>query len=144
MDTDMEIRALSWKQPYASLMLHGKVETRSWNTKYRGLVLICSSKRDYKLDEVLRISGKKQLGRILNVFELHGYEQPSGMAIAIGELVNVKEMTPWDEDDCYVDWQPNLWCHVYSNVQAIEPFPWKGSQGWRILDEETKRKIKIL
>lgn len=42
-----DIRALSTKQPYASLMLHGKVETRTWDSKYLGWVLICASKQAY-------------------------------------------------------------------------------------------------
>lgn len=41
------LRALSWKEPYATLMLHGKVETRTWPTDYRGLVLNCVALKDY-------------------------------------------------------------------------------------------------
>jgi hypothetical protein len=44
---NQEIRALTWKEPYASLMLHGKIETRTWYTKYRGLVLICAGLKHY-------------------------------------------------------------------------------------------------
>ena len=29
------IRSLVWKEPFASLMLQGKIETRTWSTKYR-------------------------------------------------------------------------------------------------------------
>lgn len=49
------IRALWWREPYASLMLQGKVETRTWNTNYRGLVLICASIKPYDDADILRI-----------------------------------------------------------------------------------------
>ena len=52
MDEIEPIKALSWKQPYASLMLKGKIETRSWPTNYRGLVLICASKAPYSIKEI--------------------------------------------------------------------------------------------
>lgn len=58
---DVELRALSWKEPFASLMLLGKIETRVWDTKYRGLVLICASKQIYTADEIRHISGDEQL-----------------------------------------------------------------------------------
>lgn len=43
----MEYRAISLHQPWASLVALGikKYETRSWETKYRGKLLICSAKR---------------------------------------------------------------------------------------------------
>jgi hypothetical protein len=45
---DQKLMALSWKQPYAELMLHGKIETRTWQTKYRGWVMVCASKQPYE------------------------------------------------------------------------------------------------
>ncbi|MGD9275555.1 MAG: ASCH domain-containing protein [Candidatus Pacearchaeota archaeon] len=40
------MKALSLKQPFAELILHGKkkIELRNWNTKFRGEFLIHASK----------------------------------------------------------------------------------------------------
>lgn len=42
----MYFKGLSFKQPYANLILSGKkiLETRSWKTEYRGSIVICVSK----------------------------------------------------------------------------------------------------
>lgn len=162
---DQKLLALSWKQPYAELMLHGKIETRTWNTNYRGWVLICASKKGYDPFEVWEISGEKQAIRITNVIgrnadhHLNGYK--SGIAFAIGYLVQCYIMRPDDQDSCYVKyWLPKkvtkvrkdltiktvtkrLYCHVYDYVQAIEPFPWKGSIGWKEVTPEIKNQIKF-
>lgn len=136
-----EIRALSWKEPFGSLMLLGKIETRVWPTKYRGKVLICCSKKEYNLDVVRQICGQKQYTRILHT-KIDYYS--IGNAIAIGDLVDCRRMKPDDEDKCFVQYHPDLWCHIYENVKKIQPFPWKGSQGWRTLSPEIKSKIIIL
>lgn len=150
-----KILALSWKQPFGTAMLYGKIETRVWNTNYRGLVLICTSKAAYSQHSVIGISGNRQFIRMCEAMirdtktlDLNGY------AIAIGRLVDCRPMTKEDEDKCFVAYrepwvdgnekQRQLYCHVYEDVKAIEPFPWKGSQGWTELDEETKSKIKFI
>lgn len=139
-----EIRALSWKQPFASLMLHGKIETRTWSAKYCGLVLICASKVPYNESQVMAISGEVQTQRSFVTLLNAGHKEELGKAIAIGNLVDCRLMYLNDEEKCFVKYNPNLWCHIYENVRPIEPFEWKGSQGWRKLDEETINKIKTI
>ena len=41
------MKALSVKEPWASLIRSGKktIETRTWNTNYRGKLLICTSQK---------------------------------------------------------------------------------------------------
>ncbi len=139
-----EIRALSCKQPFTSLMLHGKVETRTWDTKYRGLVLICASKVKYPYNTLIRISGT-QIWRILTKLKLVVYDELSafelGHAIAIGRLTDSRKMIHDDEEKCFVKYNPELFCHIYQDVTPIIPFEWKGSQGWRTLDKEAKAKV---
>lgn len=43
-----EIRALWWKEPFGTLMTYGKVETRVWDTKYRGWVLLPRLQEDLR------------------------------------------------------------------------------------------------
>lgn len=148
---DTELRALSWKQPFGTLMLHGKIETRTWDTKYRGWVLICLSKIAYDDEAFENIAGHDQFVRIVN--SLNGeYDYPKtelhtgGQAIAIGRLVDSRPMKGVDEDLCFVKYRPpwahvskktgrkawkRLWCHIYEDVQPINPVNWIGSQGWR-------------
>lgn len=138
-----KLMALSWKQPYANLMLQGKIETRTWNTNVRGWVLICASKTMYKFDIVKQISGPYQLERIKKSGAYGGLGE-FGMAIAIGKLVDSRPMQKDDEDKCFVEYHPDLFCHVYENVQAIKPFPWKGSQGWKEVPLLLKSKIQFI
>lgn len=130
------MKALFWKQPYANLMLHGKIETRTWNTNYRGLVLICASKIPYTTSIVNIISD-------MNIYEMLKNEKIElGSAIAVGNLVDCRLMKPEDEKQCFVKYSPNLYCHVYEDVKAIEPFKLKGQVGWMNIDDEILNKIK--
>lgn len=157
-----EIRALSWKQPFASLMLHDKIETRKWATKYRGLVLICVSQKEYTENELKALSGIKQLDRIMNILSPFQIVQTCGKAIAIGRLVDCRPMTINDEDKAFIKFRPawkeckknkdgstryvvkRLYCHVYQDIQPIKPFDFKGAQGWRKLNKNIIDKIEII
>lgn len=137
------IKALSWRQPFANLMLQGKIETRTWSTKIRGQVLICSSLKPYSADEVVNISGDKQYSRICEEVGLITASD-CGVAIAVGELIDCRPMRPEDENRTFVEYKSGLFCHIYANVRPIKPFPWKGCQGWKTLDEDTKKLIQYL
>lgn len=143
--TENDILALSWKQPFASLMLHGKIETRTWSTKYRGYVLICASKKSYTVNEIFNICGGVQYYRIINTLGTDRFDNTNnGYAIAIGKLTDCRPMEKEDEDKCFVIHNPNLWCHIYEDVKPIQPFPFKGHQGWTKLDKETFDKIHYI
>lgn len=139
-----KLLALSWKQPYAGLMLCGKIETRTWNTNYRGWVLICASQQGYKWPQVQNISGRAQAARISTQILCSGNIFHPGKAIAIGRLIDCRPMRKEDEDKCFVQFFSDLFCHVYEDVQAIEPFRWKGKQGWSEVPLEVKSKIVLL
>ena len=126
-----EIKALSWKEPFASLMLSGKVETRVWNTRYRGKVLICASKVPYSTQQLEAISGAEQIKRIQRTLGKNWASQVTGRAIALADLIEVRRMMPQDEDRCFVKYHRKLFCHVYENVQPIQPILWRGKQGWQ-------------
>lgn len=138
-----EVRALNWKQPYLHLMQNGidKVETRTWKTDFRGLVLMCASQSPYQYNIVRSISGQRQTGRIMQLLPAEG--TPRGQALFIGELIDCVPMHPKDENACFVAFNPDLWCHVYGDVFPIDPFPWKGRQKWKVLDDSIKSMIKI-
>lgn len=156
-----EMKALSWKEPFATLMLHGKIETRTWPTDYRGLVLICASKAKYtvsKLEEIVDNS-PLLLYSICKVLSENHYDS-CGNAIAVGNLVDCRTMQPEDESACFVKYKEpwteekklkdgrikvvhkRLWCHVYENVRDIEPIPFIGQLGWKNLESEFINSIK--
>lgn len=151
-----DIRALSWRQPYADMMLQGKIETRLWPTAYRGLVLICASKNQYSDDDIDRITGDGALFKIVRFSKRteRRCQLLNGVAIAIGRLVDCRPMEPEDELMTLVQYEKpwvetlcrgkhkqyklverKIYCHIYENVIPIEPFPWKGTQGWKKLND---------
>src|ERR1035437_5544826 len=140
---NQEIKALSWKEPFATMMLYGKIETRTWHTNYRGLVLICASKVAYSLNAELNICGGEQHRRLLDVLCEHhlNLTDTYGMAIGIGYLFCCRPMAEFDEDKTFVQYNPDLFCHIYRDVKAIKPFAWKGKMGWKTLTEEQKALI---
>lgn len=136
-----KVLALSWKEPYGSLMLHGKIETRTWKTNYRGLVLICCSKVAYAEHQLMNISGIAGAQRILNLLNERGITEQPGKAIAVSRLIDCRPMKFDDEGKTFVKFYSDLYCHVYEDVTPIQPFPWKGKQGWSTVSEEDKKKI---
>lgn len=140
------MRALSWKDPFGTLMLYGKIETRTWNTHYRGLVLICVAKQSYTHQQIINISGPTQPLRMWDYYgQMKGEAaRHPGHAIAVGRLVDSRPMRLCDEDKCFVQHRSELWCHVYEEVRRIEPIAWRGKQGWANVSTEVRNQIKFI
>ena len=79
------------------------IETRTWRTRHRGPLLIVSA--------------------------LKPQTAPAGMALAIADLVDCRQMTIDDEEAarCQLYTRAQAW--VLENIRAIEPFPIKGQRG---------------
>jgi len=138
------MKALSWKEPFATLMLHGKIETRTWNTNYRGLVLICASQKAYTEMDLFGISGVVLTQKILVTLNSKGQKENPSYAIAVGRLIHCRKMKPEDEHKTFVQYRPELHCHFYEDVKPIVPIPWKGAQGWRNVPQDFINKIQYL
>ncbi|MBU1173674.1 MAG: ASCH domain-containing protein [Proteobacteria bacterium] len=97
------MKALSVKQPWANLIATGRktIETRTWSTKYRGDILIVSSK-------VPRID-------------------PYGCAVAVATLVDCRPMTADDAAAACCDVYPNAVAWVLEDVYQVKPVPVKGA-----------------
>lgn len=138
-------QALTWKEPFATLMLCNKIETRSWNTTYRGKVLICMGLSEYSQAELLMMCGPSIAETIVPL--VNQYPQRDllrGHAFAIADLVNTRPMKKEDEGRCFVRYDFRLICHEYANVQRIMPFPFKGMQSWTPLTKEALLKVEII
>ena len=145
---DVEVRALSIKQPYASLILPPtcKIETRSWSTPYRGWVLICAGQSIVVPWMQVQISGEHQARRISEMIAIDkdSLHKDAGRAIGIGQLVDCRLMTKEDEDACFCQFKPGYWCHIFRDVMPISPFNYKGQLGYTEISEYDKRKIHVI
>ena len=97
--------ALSVKQPWANLIAARlkTVETRTWETRYRGELLIVSSARP-------------------PIF-------PSGCAVALATLADCRPMQVQDQGPAYCPPYPGAWAWVLQNVRPVRPVPLRGHLG---------------
>ena len=107
------MKALSIRQPWASLVAAGlkTVECRTWKTKYRGPLLICSSKGDFEIND--------------------GMIAPGGMALGVVELVDIAPMVEADLEAAYLptEWHEDAlkgFAWHMKKLYEIKPFPIKG------------------
>jgi hypothetical protein len=99
-------RAISLKQPWANLVASGKksIETRKWDTRYRGDIVICSSQKPAT--------------------------PPFGCALAIAELYDTRPMLKKDEPNACCKRYPKAHSWLLRNIRKIEPpIPVKGKLG---------------
>lgn len=96
------MKALSIKEPWASLILGGKktIETRSWKTDFRGWLLLCCSKRP--------------TSRI------------SGCAFATATLLDCRPMIKENEGKAMCKLYPDAYSWILSDIEPIIPFKVKG------------------
>lgn len=138
------MKVLSLLQPWASLVVlgHKKIETRSWNTKYRGELLIHASMGKVKLDNEKGISESMWL----ELCKIDGFVQkykelPYGAIIG---KVNLDDVVPseWfftpdkpkesgyeidNQEFAFGDYSPNRFGWLLSNPEAFSvPVPAKG------------------
>lgn len=105
------MKALSLYAPYAALVADGakKIEWRSWETSYRGQLLICSGAKKTKASENFL---------------------PFGYALC---TVEIADCVPFSEKhlfDAYMSEMPEKsgFAWVLKNKKIIRPFPVKGKQ----------------
>ncbi|MEK7526069.1 MAG: ASCH domain-containing protein [Patescibacteria group bacterium] len=97
-------KAISLKQPYANLICSGQksIETRKWQTKYRGDLVICSSQNP-KIE-------------------------PFGKALCIVEVYDIAPMQIKDEQKACIKIYPKAHSWFLRNLRVIKhPIPVKGS-----------------
>lgn len=99
------VKALSVKQPWANMIASGRktIETRRWSTKYRGPLLIISSRQP----------------RI----------EPYGCAVAVARLKECRPMTRTDERDACCPVYSDAVAWVLEDVRPVAPMPARGSLG---------------
>lgn len=128
------MKALSLTQPWASLVAIGAkhVETRSWQTPFRGPLAIHAAKvfppyaRDFA-EEILPY-------RSLFVHGLRARDLPLGAIVATCRLVGcVRTELMWDiseQEREFGDYSPGRWAWVLEDIVRLpEPIPARGALG---------------
>lgn len=128
------MKAITIKQPWVDLILReGKdIENRTWYTKYRGPILIHSSKKGFRMsnpNSVLTLDQYNSVRDIPNLICNPGAEGSiCGMATIVDCIKDSKSV--WAESGCY-HW-------VLENpVELMTPVYWKGGLSlWNVDERE--------
>ena len=108
------MKALSVKQPWAGYIASGMkpIETRSWQTNYRGYLLICSS-----------LKPDKKVG-------LHRYYKPicfpKGQTICIVKVVDCVPMVGKHEEAAMCEVYYPAWAWMLEDIQKVRQIPMTG------------------
>ena len=114
------MKALSIRQPWATFIANGEktIECRSWQTPYRGEILVCASGRKMVCDDGL-------------VF-------PAGVALCVIELIGIHRMKKSDlAAACMQDFQPE------ELVDVMKGFAWEIRLKYPIIPFPVKGKLHI-
>ena len=116
------MKALSVKQPWASLIAVGAktIECRSWPTKYRGELLIRSSKGNDYVEYT-------NIGAELSA--------PGGMALAVVNLVNCRPMKNSDLEAAHI---PEEWAD-----DVLKGYAWELELQYEVIPVPIKGKLSI-
>lgn len=106
------MKAISLRQPWANMIARGQktIETRKWSTRYRGPLLIVSSKEPAI--------------------------EPVGMAVALVRLVDIRRMVKTDETAACCPLYPGAFAWIIEDIKRVKPFPVKGHLGIYEVDAE--------
>jgi hypothetical protein len=129
------IKALSLLQPWASLVVMGakRIETRSWKTAYRGILMIHASKGRSGAGIVQMPMFEKYIpdfndlpfGAIIGEVNLTAVVRIEELSLS-SELVNKLSM----EERAFGDYGAGRFAWLFEDAQAYEhPIPAKGSLG---------------
>ena len=148
------IRTLGLWQPFASLMLHGKVETRKVRKGKKppfpnGKYLLYSTLKATPEATLHEWCSPEQLDNIKGLLRFEDTRDLCGFALLVAELRGVTKMSKHDEAVAFIQYKEHpehdVWMLVFEDIQRIEPFAWKfGGQGVGFVPDSERGKIIIL
>ncbi len=126
-------RALSLAQPWASLVARDakRVETRSWRTRYRGLIAIHASRR-------FRAADRARCSFEPFASSLGGADLPLGAIVAVARIVDVlpvEQLVVLDERErAFGNYATGRYGWLLADVVPLPvPIPCRGALGlWRL------------
>ena len=142
------MNAISLWEPWASLVRTGAKtwETRSWETKYRGPLLICAAKKPLNLERSRLLCsemfqrGLSPLGGWALDLKSHRWwygitraQLSFGMAVAIVDLTDCVPTSGMSYDDIgtdqpFGDFSPGRFAWKLEKLIPVDPFPVRGRQ----------------
>lgn len=160
--SDGKIRTLGFWQPYGSLMLNGKIETRIIEQGKKppfplGEYIFYTTQKSTPNPILFDWCGAEIMSSIIDANRNEPTANLHGYAIAKGELTSIRPMTKSDEVRCFIRYfgviektdkqgkkrYYHQQCLIFEDVKRIEPFEFKfGKQGIGIANDEVVMKIK--
>jgi activating signal cointegrator 1 len=152
----IEVRALSLLQPWASLMAFGekRVETRGWETQYRGWLAIAASKA-WKRDDIEMAMTDPDFVWAWGQHNVTSLKQlPLGAIVCIGHLVDCVRTEYFDTDDArwcaqresvFGNYRAGRHAFIFDHMIAVpEPVPVKGSLQVYTLPSATELRCRAI
>ena len=147
------MKALTLWQPWATLMALGAktIETRSWSTRYRGLLAIHAAKR-FGQDE-RRLCMEQPFADVLVTGGIATLRDiPLGVLVAVVELVEVVPTEgqliasggdwPQDPELAFGDYALGRYAWKTRRLRRLDPpIPWRGAQGLFNLPNDLSREL---
>jgi hypothetical protein len=138
------MKAISILQPWASLVIlgHKKIETRSWDTKYRGPLLIHASAGKKGLNLIDKQDPFGDLALRLAKLDMDFYDYPLGAIIGVVDLVETFQFggdrsieyvqslpkSAAAQEIAFGDWNEGRWGWRLENPKLFDnPIPAKGA-----------------
>lgn len=135
------MKAISLWQPWASAMALGlkHIETRHWETRYRGPIAIHAAKR-WTLEERSFAADQAKLYGIPMLAS-----PPLGSIVAVGFLERIittpaaqSFISEMEED--WGNYAPQRFAWMFKDIQPLpEPIPYKGAQGIFFVPDDLKQ-----
>jgi len=147
------MKVISLIQPWATLVVIGakKIETRSWNTSYRGEILIHASKKmtgEYKrlcetepFKTALKDVNELPLGKIIGKVNIVSTIKTEDIIYVSDGMIPLKERTKynknhWDIEFAFGDYSPGRFGWLLSNpVSFTNHYPINGAMSFWNFDE---------
>lgn len=144
---DRHVRVLSIRQPWLELILAGRktVEVRSWNTAFRGTLLLHANQHvptrrelDHVFDDITEVLGGYKAAIYHLVYGTE-WEMRTGLVLGCARVAAVRPYTsPLRFRGLYpVGVEGEAFAWELTDVERIEPgLPWVGARGLRIPSRE--------
>jgi len=129
------MKAITLQQPWAGLLVLGlkQFETRSWNTKYRGIIAVHSSAKITKPGlELIEMLKENFISRFSEDSEAYRVITQTGVILGEVKITDTfstnGDFLPSDEwEQAFGDYSPNRWFWECENpIVYDEPVPAKG------------------
>jgi len=156
------IRTLGFWQPYGSLMLRGKIETRVVEVGRKppfplGEYLFYTTHKSTDSALLLSWCGEEIMNNMMDVLVKEPTFTLNGYAIATAKLVSIRPMTADDENKCFIKYFGTTEkidksgkvryyhqnCLIFEDIKRIDPFKFEfGKQGVGIANEKTIKNLQ--